>query len=128
MKRKCGRKFKAVDGPDYYDKAVAFLTEHPDQIDLAWSNHREHRCGKLFAYCGDGCPTMIKGGDFNAITPELTRSIRQNGLIPQSNWPITPASLVAFAEIQRTTNTELNIKPPEWEPTLKGARLNGKPT
>ena len=52
---------------DKYDDAIAYLTEHPEQIHQVWNNPEKYPAGCLFEYAGDphardiGCLTLIRG-------------------------------------------------------------------
>ena len=110
---------------DKYDEAVAYLTEHPDEISAAWcvpEDGDESGCAKahcLFQYvtptgeacCGGrycGCPTLIVGRSFRAWTDELTVAIRADQRIPKNPDNITIDHLSIFAEWQRRIDKELN--------------------
>ena len=106
---------------DKYDRAVAYLTEHPELIQDAWAldmpgdTEKEKEiardCEALFAYAGQapgrdhcGCLTQIRSGERGrdrAATPELTALIRADERIPLDSAGLGVECLVAFAELQR---------------------------
>ena len=104
---------------DKYDRAVAYLTEHPELITGAWEldmpgdTEKEiaRDCEALFAYAGPsggldhcGCLTQIRSGERardRAATPELTALIRADERIPLDSAGLGVECLVAFAEWQR---------------------------
>ena len=108
-------------GEDKYDRAVAYLTEHPELITGAWEldmpGDTEEEleiardCEALFAYAGPsgvvdhcGCLTQIRSGERGrdrAATPELTALIRADERIPADVEGLGVECLVAFAEWQR---------------------------
>ena len=104
---------------DKYDRAVVYLTEHPELIQDAWAlempgdTEKEKEiardCEALFAYAGPagrgcGCLTQIRSGVRpvdRAATPELTALIRADERIPLDSAGIGVECLVVFAEWQR---------------------------
>lgn len=117
--------------PDKYDRAIAYLTEHPEQIRDAWSGAYEHPGGSLFRFAGPsayldcpdwtkqicGCLTQIsKTADwlpddpnkYVAWTPELTEAIAADERIPKRPEHIRVEHLPVFAEWQRKLDRELN--------------------
>lgn len=101
---------------DKYDRAVAYLTEHPEEIQEAWANPIRHEAGCIFGYAAGpdrkmihyiGCLTQIKGGLFRAETEALTEAIRADVRIPD-RFDITVLNLPVFAEWQRRLDVELN--------------------
>jgi len=107
--------------PDKYDKAIAYLTQHPKEIMDAWYDGgvcqlpSAHPAACLFQYAGNspfkccGCLTMVKNG-CRAETPELTKAIRADERIPNGCEAITLEHLPVFAEWQRRLDKELNRK------------------
>lgn len=108
--------------PDKYDEAIAYLTEHPEEISKAWNQPGAAKGGCLFRMAtnaitredtrrdvslGFGCLTMVRGNGCNAATPELTIAIRSDGRIPSSRHTVTPSHLPVFAEWQRRLDVEL---------------------
>lgn len=113
---------------DKYDKAIAYLTEHPEEIFNAWSingtadDPREHPAHCLFqrtdgndydddSHCG--CLTEVKAmcdKRPRAPTYALTIAIRNDTRIPTDVEQITVADLPVFAEWQRRIDKELNRK------------------
>lgn len=105
---------------DKYDRAIAYLSEHPEQIVPAWFNPGKHEAGCLFRYAtatgfhsgvGDqeyGCLTLIRYGDAVAETKELTQAIKTDERIPCTFYGITLDTLPVFAEWQRRLDKELN--------------------
>ena len=109
----------SAETPDRYDRAVAYLTEHPELIQDAWAldmpgdTEKEiaRDCEALFAYAGPsagpnrcGCLTQIRSGVRpvdRAATPELTALIRADERIPADVEGLGVECLVAFAELQR---------------------------
>lgn len=95
---------------DKYDEAIIYLKLHPKEIPNAWSSPSRHKAGALFqmlGYPGNshiGCPTMIKGGNWEGATEEITQMVRNNPKIPSSYLDITEDCFEAFAEIQRETD------------------------
>ena len=98
---------------DEYDKAAAYLTANPDEIFDAWANYSLHEAGALFKFAGDpgdpacGCVTMIRGGYYEAGTPDLTARIRAETRIPDDPRKLTTASLPVLAELQREIDAAL---------------------
>lgn len=110
---------------DKYDEAVAYLTEHPGEIEAAW---REDNCGDgpqhpahcLFtrvtptgrqeqspeSLCLVGCLTQIRNTHV-AWTAELTKAIRADNRIPRDPEGITPKTLPIFRDWQRRIDKEL---------------------
>jgi hypothetical protein len=107
--------------PDKYDKAIAYLSEHPEEIGDAWTKPHIHRAGCLFefltptgeaiyhgTYCG--CPSIVKSGDAPACTKELTAAVKRNRGIPKLVHTLRVKHLPAFAEIQRLADKVLKRK------------------
>jgi hypothetical protein len=100
---------------DQYDKAVAYLTKHPDKIIYAWENPDGELGGRLFQFMGTtdgygescGCLTQVKSGIRRAKTPALTKAIRADARIPEGPQWITVNDLPVFAEWQRRLDKEL---------------------
>ncbi len=110
---------------DKYDRAIAILKEHPDQIMKAWNfpgspttPHPEaEETGCLFMYAGDenhptfkydthsfncGCLTQVRDlHNYVAQNPTLTKAIRADKRLPKSSSDITVKHLKVFAEWQR---------------------------
>lgn len=102
---------------DKYDDAIAYLTEHPEQIHQVWNNPEKYPAGCLFEYAGDphardiGCLTLIRGpNSWIAETPELTAAIREDERIPVCEKSVTTADLLVFAEWQRRLDRELKYR------------------
>ena len=107
---------------DKYDKAIEFLTDHPEKIPIAWSDPIQYEGGCLFQFATPtgkynarlrdaGCLTQIHGspkvmaGDLN---PVLVEQIVADQRIPSKSEDITVESLPVFAEWQRRLDKELN--------------------
>lgn len=106
---------------DEYDRAIAYLTAHPDEIPDAWfvpepgddSSTAKSHC--LFRYASEdgtgssrcGCLTQIRLGTKLACTDDLTERIRNDDRLPRSGFEIKVADLSAFAEWQRLLDAEL---------------------
>jgi hypothetical protein len=91
---------------DKYDEAIAYLTQHPEEIYDAWNERYLHlfdRCG-LRSTCG--CLTQVKYEHKQAQTPALTAAIRADDRIPEAE-KITVDDLPVFAEWQRRLDKEL---------------------
>ena len=97
---------------DKYTKMVRYLTDHPDEIELAWSDfgdEPQHGCHALFQYVTKsgtkevfcGCLTQIRSGEYAASIPELTEQIRNDTRIPKYSHLIRENHLPVFAEWQR---------------------------
>ena len=92
---------------DKFDEAVAYLTEHPYEIQLAWDRPSNHTGGCLFRFCSPnqqdrcGCLTQVRRLDWGAFTFELTTAIRQDERIPSDVNDIKVEHLPVFAEWQR---------------------------
>ncbi len=96
---------------DIFDREVARLTHHPEQIPRSWE-----RAGPLFRYAAPddasttlagehcGCLTMIRSGRYAAYCPDLTRRIRRDERLPTSVEGITPGDLSRFASYMRELN------------------------
>jgi hypothetical protein len=113
---------------DKYDEAIAYLTEHPEEIHDVWNN-ANFPCGRpgecLFVPVTNtddglftcGCLTQVKQGIKEAETPALTAAIRVDKRIPTvivddvkqtiTRFDITVESLPIFAEWQRRIDKEL---------------------
>ena len=109
--------------PDYYDRAVAYLTQRPEEIIGAWQMPSAHPAGGLFAFVEPGggrahtecgCLTQIRDLDEVACTEELTQAIRADERIPVSARRIGACDLPVFAEWQRRIDRALNRTPPVW--------------
>lgn len=124
---------------DKYDKAIKYLTEHPDKIYKAWGD-LSGPGGCLFQFVtpdgyrngmknpdGDlcGCLTEVRDGA-DAWTPALTAEIRADESIPESmsrfaidfrdmSMADRIAALLPFAKWQRRFDTELR-SPVQVEP------------
>jgi hypothetical protein len=107
-----------IDEPvtlDKYDKAVAYLTNRPEEIREAWYSPRLHPAGCLFtfvssdytSYVSIGCLTTIRLGPHVAETPALTEAIRADKRLPKDLLDITADNLPVFAEWQRRLDREL---------------------
>jgi hypothetical protein len=100
--------------PDKYDKAIAYLSEHPEEIQMAWADGHDlfqylTPTGRIDDHCKYGCPTMVKKGLRVAYRSKLTAMVRAAD-IPDRSSEITPAHLPAFAEIQRLADKVLERK------------------
>jgi hypothetical protein len=106
------------EGEDRYAAAVAYLTQHPEEIRAAWSHPSCHVAGALFCMASRceswsptstiGCLTMIRSDQkYRAQTPELTAAIRLDTRIPVSSRDVTVNDLPVFAEWQRRLDREL---------------------
>jgi hypothetical protein len=111
---------------DKYDRAIAYLKKHPDEMYDAWrtslTNVKEHpahclfqhvtptgRSGVVYDHCMAGCLTQIRRrGIFVAATPALTEEIRNDERLPESHRDITIRMLPRFAWWQRRLDKELN--------------------
>lgn len=101
---------------DKYDQAIAYLHEHPEEIEDAWHlGSHPAEClfvptdGKLFADSQCGCLTQIAGDAydyFSAPTLELTAEIRADHRIPHDVKDIRLEDLPVFAEWQRRLERE----------------------
>jgi hypothetical protein len=115
---------------DIYDRAVAFLTSHPDQIFAAWDDPMGHPAGILFqvasptgnyqlaedriGQCGELCE--IVSGQAVSFTDEMTEIIREDERIPliENEVPkIGIQVLEAFAEWQRLFDITWDRNPEE---------------
>jgi hypothetical protein len=110
---------------DKYDRAIEYLTAHPEDIFHAWASAPVHedetdpdirgvedmRC--LFAATSEGCGclTQIRCGLLGP-TPEITEAIRADHRIPYDEREITVDDLPVFAEWQRKIDA-LNKEPKE---------------
>lgn len=101
---------------DKYDEAVAYLTKNPDEIYDAWnmaSTHVPVKGSCLFVPCDltvltvCGCLTQVRGLEYDAATPRLTRAIRADRGIPKRGESIKPRHLKRFAYWQRRLDKEL---------------------
>ena len=108
---------------DVYSDAIAYLTAHPEQIQLAWADPYDHPAGCLFTLVDSeredsdcGCLTQIKfeSGLFCAATAELTAAIRADDRIPNRRR-IMVSDLGIFAEWQRHIDDVLGRQPPQVE-------------
>ena len=99
---------------DKYDRAIEYLTAHPEKIPYAWVNAPVHedeadpdirgvedmRCLFAATAAGYGCLTQIRCGSIGP-TPEITAAIRADDRIPTNENEITVEDLPVFAEWQR---------------------------
>ena len=92
---------------DKYDKAIAILTDDPEQIKDAWLLQHP-KCECLFLPLPEIglCPSMISNGYTlsEVKTPGLrglVSKIRQMRGLPKHKGDITPNHLQIFAKIQR---------------------------
>ncbi len=122
---------------DKYDRAIEFLTEHPEKIKDAWGHdlldvpaELESDCHDLFGYVENGrgtievwekhvrpdgegptpfagCLTQVKARTHIGQTPELTAAIVADHRIPDDPDNITVDDLPVFAEWQRRIDKEL---------------------
>lgn len=105
---------------DKYDEAIEYLTAHPDEILLAWSDRpgdqHPHHCLFIYANASGefssrgflGCLTQIRsGGPWRAETSELTAAIAADDRLPDHWDGITPNDLPVFAEWQRRLDREI---------------------
>ncbi len=98
---------------DKLQAAVNYLTEHPEEIEDAWSKTYSSESGCLFRYAhpntnaevsatanGEkcGCLLMIKSGKYLAYTPTLTEQIMKDDRLPIGPNNITVAHLPIFQE------------------------------
>lgn len=103
---------------DKYEDAIAYLTEHPNEIEDAWGNPSWHVAGCLFVQCGSfsaggtrcGCLTQVRRGMYPAANTKLTNEIRADERIPLDGHEITVEHLPVFAEWQRRLDREFNRK------------------
>jgi len=112
---------------DIYDREIAFLTAHPEQIERHWGD-----ASPLFQFCtpdgmagrsidGEryGCLTMVKcASPHVAYTSELTTAIRADSRIPLLGEydDLTVEKLPIMAEWQRKIDVILNRTPPTTFP------------
>lgn len=108
--------------PDKYDRAVAYLRDHPGHIHMAWNSATCYESlrepgWQLFTVCSDrddddlfGCLTQVRAGK-NAVTYKLTEAIRADLRLPASVHGITVKTLPLFARWQRRIDKELGRKP-----------------
>jgi len=96
--------------------AVAYLTEHPQEIQNSWRNPYREKCGVLFRFAHPtpivtsedrntksgrghcGCLTQIRRRIYSAYTPELTKAIRADKRLPRSPDAVTAEDLPFFQE------------------------------
>lgn len=101
--------------PDKYDKAITYLTKHPEAIYTAWIYPYSTPGGCLFTLCAStetgritcGCLTQIRGDGMLAETQSLTEAIQSDRRIPRKPDLITVEHLPVFAEWQRRLDKEL---------------------
>ena len=100
--------------PDKYDDEIERLV--PAGSDTLYESWVETT--PLFAFCGGGCLTMIRGSGSTSYTPELTEEIRADKEIPESSGELMTAwdkrnrrqrraLLNRFAEWQRRLDREI---------------------
>lgn len=113
---------------DFYDRAVAYFHEHPEEIMDAWKTPIHHPRGTLFGILsadrftlprspdGCGCPSQVRSG-YRTGDAELTERVREMREIPklQANGRplITVLDLSAFARAQRLADKMLNRPEPQ---------------
>lgn len=99
---------------DKYDKAIAYLTDHPDEIEKAWFDKdwngevHPHHCLFNRTHPDCGCLTQIRAGFSWGPNKKLTAEIESDERIPKGVEKITVADLPVFAEWQRRLDKELN--------------------
>ena len=109
---------------DKYDEAIAYLTEHPQEISAAFNDGYAHRGSPgfcLFVAAAPkgmlamrrdgvtcGCLVAIRSGNYEAWTEDATKRIRGNLSLPDNAEMITPQHLIHFANEQRRLDKELN--------------------
>lgn len=90
---------------DMYDEAIDYLTQHPEQIGLAWSSPSKHVAGCLFKFVSDesngGCLTMIHSAPSEFTGGKWHCEIVADDRIPDSSYDIRVKDLLVFAEWQR---------------------------
>lgn len=98
---------------DKYDKAIAYLTEHPTRIYDAWIYADSNVAGCLFNFCNptgavglEGCLTMIRDRpvpDSRSVLPvDIHKAIFADKRIPANRVSdIKLKDLPVFAEWQR---------------------------
>lgn len=114
---------------DKYDRAIEYLTKHPEDLFMSWLFPERNTAGCLFAMAsktggnvpGVGCLTTIKNGtDYDGVDrvvegrPDLTQRIRDDPRIPvtsssarRDKFSIPAESYLALAEWQRILDKEL---------------------
>jgi len=106
-----------VSAPDKYDEAIAYLTEHPDEIADAWGEGITDRdlvdpepgsC--LFNIvnlggCGS-CLTQLRLGGSKHVRHPMVEAIRADHRIPTMPGDVTVDHLGYFAEWQRKIDAE----------------------
>jgi hypothetical protein len=111
---------------DKYDEAVAYLTEHPEHISLAWSFQAPETAAAIKqAHClfqhvtasgrsewrngtACGCLTTIRAEYGIAATDDLTTRIRGDARIPKLIDEVGPQHLHIMRDWQRRIDKELN--------------------
>lgn len=107
--------------PDKYDRAIAYLRNHPEEIHAAWDTaacrkNARAKGWELFTVCSEyddgsyGCLTQVRAGE-EAYTDKLTNAIRADTRLPATSNGITVKSLPLFARWQRRIDKELGRKP-----------------
>lgn len=111
-KKATKKKAPKVRQQDKYDRAIEYLTKHPDRIFDAWTEpcKRRDRAAQahcLFQYVGNGphagCLTQIRhwASDRKAYSPELQAAIVKDKRIPSDPFKVRVKHLPVFAEWQR---------------------------
>lgn len=102
---------------DVYDAEVAYLTEHPDEIQDAWFAPKLAPGGLLFGFLtkdhrckGCNCPAGVKNGVSSSGNLELDALIKESD-IPRYSDEIRPQHLAAFARIMRAADRILERSP-----------------
>jgi hypothetical protein len=111
---------------DKYDEAIAYLTEHPDEIEEAWMDGSIYppdeddkkkinpgACLLRMLKSTGMCLTMMKNSKNRSGDPYLLAlvvEVNADDRIPDEDVKITVESLPAFAEWQRRFDREFNRK------------------
>lgn len=120
-----------MNAPDPYDRAIAYLTEHPEEINYHWDDPFKRIGGVLFRFASPtgtwreydircGClSTIRRGEDFvysdHGVDDLTTTEIRFDLRIPANSGDITPADLPVFAEWQRKLDARWPGRLEAWE-------------
>ena len=115
---------------DAYDAANEYFDLHEGEVYDVWKCPSKSRYGYLFGFLNHGrfctpdhegpladlwcgCPIQIRNEILAGPSDALTKLIRADEAIPQSDKDITPAVRRHLADIQRLVDREIGRTPPK---------------
>lgn len=129
---------------DAYDEMVAYLKQHPGEIEISWGHPNGQKCGPLFALlcrkehlfpshgidCGFGCLTQVayyarvesdlafrSANSLRAEVKELQDVVAKDDRLPTSIRQVVhdTSLLDLFAVYQRHADSLMDREPPVWK-------------